>query len=65
MDGGACWRDNELAAGQILVPWHRWPSLACLCNGGPGGVDDGALALLAIPCSLALGQDGDGADDVA
>ena len=61
----ACWRDDELAVGQMLVPRHRWPSLACSCNGDLDGTDDGASALLAIPCSLALGQDGNGADDGA
>jgi hypothetical protein len=36
-----------------MVPWHRCLSLACSCNSGGGGAGDSALALLAIPRSLA------------
>lgn len=50
---------HKSVAGRMMVPWHRWLSLACLSEGGGGGADDGALASLAVPCSLARTQGGD------
>ena len=49
----------------MMVPQHRWPSLACLCDGSDGRVDDGTLASLAVPCLLARRRVGGRADDGA
>jgi hypothetical protein len=42
-----------LAAVRMTMPWHLWPSLACLRDGSNGGgADEGALASSTIPACL-------------
>ena len=60
-----CWLDDESVVGWMMVPQHRWPSLPCLCNGSDGGADNDAIALLAVPRSLARQRVGSGADNGA
>ena len=61
----AHWRDNEVAAGRMTVPWHRWPFPCLLVQRWRRGADNGALAALAIPSLLAQGQVQGGIDDGA
>jgi hypothetical protein len=58
------------AAAQTTVTWLCWLSLTCSCNNDGnsstkdddnidgGGADDGALALLIVPCSCSKSGEG-------